>query len=377
MASLLIVDDEKDIRFSLVRFFDSLGYQVSEAENGARASAMLAHSHFDLVLTDFKMAEMDGLELLNQARQIDPDSLGILMTAYATVESAVAAIKAGAYDYVTKPFTLEQIQLIVERALQVQSLQAENRALRDAIEEAPMLVSHSPAMEHLLESALQAALSESPVLLMGESGTRQEPHRTADSRMEPAARSPLYRGSTAPRCQRHLLESELFGHVRGSFSGAAKDKPGRLLAADSGTVFLDEIADLPGPLQSKFLRFIEEQNFEPLGDNHLIRVDTRIIAASNQDIRGRSRRATFSRGPLLPPQCHHLLRVPPLRERREDNPAVGGADAEIRGDRPPSPAPVVAIAGRGGGRSSKYHWPGNVRQLRNSASAPSCSLRVK
>ena len=362
MASLLIVDDEKDIRFSLVRFFDSLGYQVSEAENGARASAMLAHSHFDLVLTDFKMAEMDGLELLNQARQIDPDSLGILMTAYATVESAVAAIKAGAYDYVTKPFTLEQIQLIVERALQVQSLQAENRALRDAIEEAPMLVSHSPAMEHLLESALQAALSESPVLLMGESGTGKNLIARQIHEWSPRRDRPFIEVNCTTLSE-HLLESELFGHVRGSFSGAAKDKPGRLLAADSGTVFLDEIADLPGPLQSKFLRFIEEQNFEPLGDNHLIRVDTRIIAASNQDLEAEVAAQHF-REDLFYRLNVITLRVPPLRERREDILPLAEwmlKSATARHHRPPlslSPGAAAAI--------SKYHRPGNVRQLRNS-----------
>ena len=139
MARLLIVDDEKNIRLSLVRFFDSLGHQVVEAENGAQASAMLAESRFDLVLTDFRMAEMNGLELLKEARRIHPDTLVILMTVYATVESAVAAMKAGAYDYITKPFSLEEIQLIVERAIQLQGLQAENRALRDAMDDLPLL----------------------------------------------------------------------------------------------------------------------------------------------------------------------------------------------------------------------------------------------
>src|SRR5208282_5423858 len=171
MARLLVVDDEKNIRLSLVRFFDSLGHQVSEAENGTQASAMLAESRFDLVLTDFRMAEMNGLELLKEARRIHPDTLVILMTAYATVENAVAAMKAGAYDYITKPFSLEQIQLVVERAIQLQGLQAENRELREAMDELPLLESRSPAMTRLLETARQAAASDATILLTGESGT--------------------------------------------------------------------------------------------------------------------------------------------------------------------------------------------------------------
>src|SRR6266851_5559421 len=226
MAKLLIVDDEKNIRAHLTTFFESIGHQVAAADSGRQALALLARQDgFDLVLTDYRMAEMNGLELLQQLKRQLPGAAVILMTAYATVESAVAAMKAGAFDYVTKPFTLDQIGHAVERALEVQSLRAENRILRDTLEERPLLDSRSLAM-------------------------------------------------------RRLLESELFGHVRGAFTGAVKDKPGRLEAADGGTVFLDEIADLSPPLQTKFLRFVQEQSFERVGGDKTISVDARIIAAS-------------------------------------------------------------------------------------------------
>ena len=362
MAKLLIVDDEKDIRFSLAEFFASLGHQVSEAENGARASALLARSHFDLVLTDFRMAEMNGLELLDEARSIHPDSLVILMTAYATIEDAVAAMKAGAYDYVVKPFSLDQIQLIVERALQLQGLQAHNRALREAMDELPMLVSHSPAMVHLLEAALQAALRNASVLLMGESGTGK--HVLARQIHEWSARRD--RAFIAVNCttsSEHWLESELFGHVRGAFSGANKDKPGRLEAAEGGTVFLDEIADLSAQLQSKFLRFLQEQQFERVGGDRTIRVDARIVAASHRDLEAEVAARHF-REDLFERLKVITLRVPALRERREDILPLAEwmlKSAGIRNRRPPLSLSLGAAAA-----ITRYQWPGNLRELRNS-----------
>ena len=361
-ARLLIVDDEKNIRLSLVRFFDSLGYQVSEAENGAHARAMLAESRFDLLLTDFRMAEMNGLELLKEARRIHPDILVILMTAFATVESAVAAMKAGAYDYVTKPFSLEEIQLLVERALQLQGLQAENRALREAMDDLPLLESKSVAMMRLLDTARQAAASDATMLLTGESGTgknvlARQIHRWSMRKDRPFV---IVNCTTLSE---ELLESELFGHVRGAFTGAIKDKPGRLEAADSGTVFLDEIADLSGQLQTKFLRFVQEQSFERVGGDRVIRVDARIIAASNRDLEAEVAAHHF-RDDLFYRLNVITLRVPSLRERREDILALAEwmlKSASIRNRRSKltlAPGAAAAI--------TKYRWPGNVRELRNS-----------
>ena len=361
MAKLLIVDDERNIRRSLERFFQSLSHTVVTAEGGPQAVELIAAQPFDLVLTDYKMAEVNGLELIVEARRRQPSCLVILMTAYATVENAVAAMKAGAYDYVTKPFSLDQIQHVVERALELKGLQAENQALRETIGEAPMLESKSPAMKHLFELAHQAAQSDATILLTGESGTGKNVLSRQIHRWSRRADGPFVVVNCTTLSE-ELLESELFGHVRGSFTGAIKDKPGRLQAADKGTVFLDEIADLTPRLQAKFLRFVQEQSFERIGSDTVIRVDARIIAASNRDLEAEVANRHF-REDLFHRLNVITLRVPALRERREDILSLAGwmlRAAAIRNGRPAmrlSPEAAAAIG--------KYRWPGNARELRN------------
>ncbi|HTR63354.1 MAG TPA: sigma-54 dependent transcriptional regulator [Candidatus Binataceae bacterium] len=361
MAKLLVVDDERNIRRSLERFFQSLGHTVVTAEGGPQAAQIIGGQTFDLILTDYKMAELNGLELIVEARRRQPSCLVILMTAYATVENAVAAMKAGAYDYVTKPFSLDQIQHVVERALELKGLQAENQALRDTIGDAPMLESQSPAMNHLFELAQQAAQSDATILLTGESGTGKNVLSRQIHRWSKRAAGPFVVVNCTTLSE-ELLESELFGHVRGSFTGAIKDKPGRLEAADKGTVFLDEIADLSPRLQAKFLRFVQEQSFERIGSDAVIRVDTRIIAASNRDLEAEVAHRHF-REDLFHRLNVITLRVPALRERREDMLPLAEwmlRAAAIRNGRPTmrlSPDAAAAIA--------KYRWPGNARELRN------------
>jgi NtrC-family two-component system response regulator AlgB len=361
MAKLLIVDDERNIRRSLERFFQSLSHTVVTAEGGPQAAELIAAQPFDLILTDYKMAEVNGLELIVEARRRQPSCLVILMTAYATVENAVAAMKAGAYDYVTKPFSLDQIQHVVERALELKGLQAENQALRETIGEAPMLESKSPAMLHLFELAHQAAQSDATILLTGESGTGKNVLSRQIHRWSRRSEGPFVVVNCTTLSE-ELLESELFGHVRGSFTGAIKDKPGRLEAADKGTVFLDEIADLSPRLQAKFLRFVQEQSFERIGSDAVIRVDARIIAASNRDLEAEVAQRHF-REDLFHRLNVITLRVPALRERREDILSLAGwmlRAAAIRNGRPAmrlSPDAAAAIG--------KYRWPGNARELRN------------
>jgi two-component system, NtrC family, response regulator AlgB len=361
MAKLLIVDDERNIRRSLERFFQSLSHTVVTAEGGPQAVELIAAQPFDLILTDYKMAEVNGLELIVEARRRQPSCLVILMTAYATVENAVAAMKAGAYDYVTKPFSLDQIQHVVERALELKGLQAENQALRETIGEAPMLESQSPAMKHLFELAHQAAQSDATILLTGESGTGKNVLSRQIHRWSRRADGPFVVVNCTTLSE-ELLESELFGHVRGSFTGAIKDKPGRLEAADKGSVFLDEIADLTPRLQAKFLRFVQEQSFERIGSDAVIRVDARIIAASNRDLEAEVAQRHF-REDLFHRLNVITLRVPALRERREDLLSLAGwmlRAAAIRNGRPAmrlSPEAAAAIG--------KYRWPGNARELRN------------
>ncbi len=361
MAKLLIVDDERNIRRSLERFFQSLGHTVVSAEGGPQAAKLIAAEPFDLMLTDYRMAELNGLELLAEARRRQPGCLVILMTAYATVENAVAAMKAGAYDYVTKPFSLDQIQHTVERALELSGLQAENRALRETIDDAPMLESRSPVMKHLFDLARQAAQSDATILLTGESGTGKNVLARQIHRWSRRSAGPFVVVNCTTLSE-ELLESELFGHVRGSFTGAVKDKPGRLEAADKGTVFLDEIADLSPRLQAKFLRFVQEQSFERIGSDAVIRVDTRIIAASNRDLEAEVAQRHF-REDLFHRLNVITLRVPALRERHEDLLPLAewmlraAAIRNGRGKMQLSPEAAAAI--------SKYRWPGNARELRN------------
>jgi two-component system, NtrC family, response regulator AlgB len=362
MAKLLVVDDEKNIRASLVKFLESTGHQVQSAESGPKALAVLEGGRdFDLVLTDYQMAELNGLELLKQIKRHHPDTLVILMTAFGTIHDAVSSIRAGAYDYVTKPFSLQQIQHLLDRALEVKNLRLKNRELRSAIDGVPVLDTRSPRMVALFEMARQAAESDATILLSGESGTgknvlAKQIHGWSLRRERP------FVVVNCTTLSEHLLESELFGHMRGAFTGAVKDKPGRLEAADCGTVFLDEVADLTPPLQTKFLRFLQEQRFERLGGQQTITVDTRIIAASNRDLQnevsaGRFRADLFYRLNVIP------LRVPALRERSEDIPALAEwflSSAIVRNRRPGlelSPEASEALIA--------YSWPGNVRELRN------------
>jgi NtrC-family two-component system response regulator AlgB len=362
MAKLLVVDDEKNIRVNLAKFLESCGHQVESAENGPQALAVLSRAgDVDLVLTDYRMAEMNGLELLKEIKRRLPDTLVILMTAYGTIENAVVSMKAGAHDYLTKPFSLTAVQHAVDRALEVKHLRTEVRELRGAIDGTPLLESRSPAMVALLETARQAAKSDASILLAGESGTgknvlAKQIHEWSLRREYP------FVVVNCTTLSEHLLESELFGHMRGAFTGAVKDKPGRLEAADKGTVFLDEIADLTPPLQTKFLRFLQEQRFERVGGQQTIEVDARIIAASNRDLEqevsgGRFRADLFYRLNVI------SLRVPSLRERPEDilplaNKFLSFASARNR-------RPGLQLSAEASEVLAAYPWPGNVRELRN------------
>jgi NtrC-family two-component system response regulator AlgB len=362
MARLLIVDDERNIRRSLETFFVSSGHRVATAADAPSALVALeASDGFDLVLTDFRMAEMNGLELLVQIKRRFPDASVVLMTAYATVENAVAAMKAGASDYLSKPFSLQEVQHVVERALELKELRVENRTLRTALDELPMLESRSPAMRTLVETARQAAVSEATILLLGESGTGKNVIAREIHGWSPRSHHPFVVVNCTTLSEQ-LLEGELFGHVRGAFTGAVKDKPGRLEAADGGTVFLDEIADMPVSLQAKLLRFLQERQFERVGGTATIEVDARIIAATNHNLEqevaaGRFREDLYYRVNVI------TLAMPALRERPQDIMALAErflAAAALRNRRVGLKfAPEAAQA------LCRYRWPGNVRELRN------------
>jgi len=361
MASILIVDDERNIRTNLATFVRRVGHRAETAEDAPGALAFLDRQHFDLVFSDVRMAGTDGLALLRDIRRRHPDVVVVLMTAYATVPQAVEAMRAGAYDYLVKPFSLDQVSLLVERVLEVQRLRHENRALRDAVDEPPLVDSASPAMQRAVATARQAAASAVTVLLTGESGTGKNVLAAAIHGWSPRAAEPFVAISCTTLADQ-LLESELFGHVKGAFTGAWKDKPGRLEAAKGGTVFLDEVGDLPHDLQAKLLRFLEEHRFERVGGTETVTIDTRVIAATNRDLEadvraGRFREDLFFRLNVV------VIPLPPLRERAADLPALTDAllaRLYTRHGRPP--ATLTADARR---LLAEYRWPGNVRELVN------------
>jgi NtrC-family two-component system response regulator AlgB len=362
MARILIVDDERNIRANLATFCENCGHQVTQASSAQEAlDALAVAGIFDVTLTDYRMAETNGLELLQEIRRRDPEALVVLMTAYGTVQNAVAAMKGGAYDYLTKPFSLDQIQHVIERALEVRRLREENQTLRSTFEELPFLESQSPGMRALLETAERVAASEATIMLIGESGSgknvlARQIHRWSGRRDKP------FVVVNCTTLSEDLLESELFGHLKGSFTGAIKDKPGRLEAADGGTVFLDEIADLSAALQAKFLRFVEDQAFERVGGHQTIRVDTRLIVASNRDLEAEVAAHHF-RDDLFYRLNVIALRMPALRQRIEDVPALAermltvAAARNHRGRLRFSSEAIAAL--------THYRWPGNVRELRN------------
>jgi NtrC-family two-component system response regulator AlgB len=361
MAIVLVVDDEKNIRNHLATYLRGSGHQVATAASGAEALAILERELPDVVFSDVRMAGMDGLALQLEIRRRRPQAAVVLMTAYATVPQAVEAMRAGAYDYLVKPFSLDQVGLLLERVLEVQSLRRENEALRNVIARPVLLESKSPVMQRALAIARQVAASDATVLLSGESGTGKNAlaasiHRWSSRRDGPFITIPC------TTLAEHLLESELFGHLRGAFTGAWKDKPGRLEAAQGGTVFLDEVGELSPDLQAKLLRFIEDHQFERVGGSETVMVDARIIAATNRDLEAEVRAGRFRQDLFF--RLHVIgIHVPPLRERLEDLPALTDhllASLCVRYRRPP-----LRIANDVRAAFAAYDWPGNVRELVN------------
>jgi len=361
MATILVVDDDQNIRTHLASYVRRLGHGVETAASGTDALAVLDRVPVDIVLSDVRMAGMDGLALLREIRRRRPDAAVILMTAYATVTEAVEAMRDGAYDYFMKPFALEDVRLLLERVLEVQTLRRENRTLRRAVEEPALLETASPPMQTALATARQAAGSDVTVLLCGESGTGKNVLAAAIHDWSGRREGPFVTISCTTLAE-HLLESELFGHVRGAFTGAWRDKPGRLEAAHGGTVFLDEIGDLSPELQAKLLRYLEERRFERVGSTETIAVDARVVAATNRDLEqdvrgGRFRADLFFRLNVIG------ITLPPLRDRKADLAALTGhilANLSARHRRGELDLTADARA-----VIAAYAWPGNVRELVN------------
>ena len=361
---ILVVDDERGLCAGVQEALRREGYAV-DAANDAPAALALAASHtYNLVLTDVRMPGMSGLQLLKEARQVSRDTLFILMTAYGTVENAVEAMKEGAYDYLTKPLDMRRLRVLVAKALEFQSVVAENQALRARLQqraEPSLLVGDNEAMRRVVRMAEEVARSDVTVLIEGESGTGKELIARLIHQRSPRADQPFIFVNCAALPEQ-LVEAELFGHEKGAFTGALADKPGRFLLADGGTLFLDEIGDLPPKGQGDLLRVIEDGAFRMVGGTELVQVNVRIVAATNKKLQeavtaGRFREDLFYRLQIVP------LAIPPLRERAEDIPLLVDAfldhfTAKHKRRRKKLSAEAMQLCQR-------FPWPGNVRQLRN------------
>jgi DNA-binding NtrC family response regulator len=362
--TILVVDDEQLIRWSLTTRLEQEGYRVLEAETAAQAHEKRREG-VDLVLLDFKLPDADGLTVLKQIKQTSPDTLVIMLTGHASVETAVEAMKQGAFHYANKPFDVEEIALIVERALETTRLRREVRTLRSA-QARPFsltrIVGESPAVQELRALLQKIAMSPaSTVLLTGESGTGKDLAAKVIHYTSARANQP-FMNITCSALPETLLESELFGHERGAFTGADRQKRGLIETADGGTVFLDEIGEMVPALQAKLLRFLEEKSFKRVGGAQDLRVDVRVVAATNRSLEEEVRKGHFREDLYYRLNVVPIL-LPALRHRREDIPLlvnfyVDGYNAEFK-------KRVSGVAPEAMTRLKAYSWPGNVRELRN------------
>jgi DNA-binding NtrC family response regulator len=366
-GSILLVDDEEKIRKTLGRVLRDDGHEVVEAPGPGQARRLLDARTFDLLLVDNLMPETTGLELIRELVSSTAETERpqiVLMTAHASVESAVEAMKLGALDYLQKPFEIDELLVVVRRALETERLQTDNRYLLGEREEEFNhygIVGRSRVMQEVIRTAELVAESRSTVLVTGETGTGKElVARAIHDRSAQRAR-PLIKVSCAA-IPETLLESELFGHVRGAFTGAVANKKGKFTLADGGTIFLDEIGTMIAALQSKLLRVLQEREFEPLGSERSERVDVRVIAATNRDLRqlvaeGRFQEDLYYRLNVIP------IEIPPLRDRREDIPAL--VDHFVRKHAQRVGRQFERVEERVVATLQAYDWPGNVRELEN------------
>ncbi|PKN34230.1 MAG: two-component system response regulator [Deltaproteobacteria bacterium HGW-Deltaproteobacteria-19] len=361
---ILVVDDDRAHRTMLKTLLGGWGYAVTEADDGAAAVAAVREEPFDLVLMDIRMINVSGIEALTEIKAFNPAIPVILMTAYASVETAVEALKKGAYDYLTKPLDFDELRLTIRRAMEHLRLAEENRLLRENIEgryDRLNILGRSAAMTRLLETVVQIAPTEATVLVTGDSGTGKELIAGAIHHNSSRKNGPFVKINCAALTE-SLLESELFGHEKGAFTGADRRKEGKFRQADGGTLFLDEVSEMSLGMQVKLLRVLQEREITRVGGSDVLKVDVRIIAATNKDLRqeigqGRFRDDLYYRLNVV------NLAMPPLRERREDIPLLAQhflvqfAEKNRKSIKGFTPRAMDGLL--------RYDWPGNVRELMN------------
>jgi two-component system response regulator AtoC len=359
---VLIVDDEQTIRRLCMTVGESLGFECLEAEDGDAALALLEEQPVHMVLTDMVMPRMSGLEFLEQVKRDHPRVAVAVMTGHGSIETAVQAMKLGAYDYISKPFApLDELRLFLQRMADKVRLEEENLFLRERSETEIAvhgIIGNSASIQHVLRLISRLKDTRTPVLISGESGTGKELVARALHFRGKLATRPFVAvdcGSLVPT----LIESELFGYEKGAFTGAIRSKQGLLQSADTGTIFLDEVGELPLEMQAKILRFLQEKEVRPVGSNQKIKVDVRIMAATNRDLESDYKKGTF-RKDLFFRLNVVTITLPPLRERRSDIPILANWFLERL-----APGRGVQISGEAMKTLLDYDWPGNVRELEN------------
>ncbi len=361
---ILVVDDEHSHRTMLKAVLSKEGYDISEADDGVSAIKAVENEPFDLILMDIRMGDMDGIEAMREIKRISPSIPVVIMTAYASVKTAVEALKSDAYDYLTKPLDVEELKILIQKALEHYRLHEENVFLKERLADRfdfSKVIGRSRPMRELFETLSLISPSDATVLIYGESGTGKELVANAIHQNSPRSEKPFIKVSCAALPET-LLESELFGHERGAFTGALARKAGRFQLANGGTFFLDEVSEMSSATQVKLLRVLQEREFEPLGGTKTIQVDIRLIAATNKDLEtevkeGRFREDLFYRLNVIP------IRLPTLSERREDIPLL--AEHFFKHYKDKNRSPVKGFLPKTIDTIVRHDWPGNIRELEN------------
>src|SRR5213594_2441336 len=359
---ILVVDDEEKLRRVIELHLLSAGFDVDKARSAEDALKLVDRA--DMVITDLRLPSMDGLQLISLIRRQNSHAPVVVMTAFGTIENAVEAMKAGATDFLLKPFSLDHLMAVIHKALEVRALRDENRQLREELGKRYQfdnIIGRSPAMQEIFATIERVAPTRATVLLAGESGVGKDMIARAIHQHSPRKDRPFVK-INCTAIPENLMESELFGYEKGAFTGANVSKPGKFEQADTGTVFLDEIGDVPGSIQVKLLRVLQEREFERLGSNKTLHTDVRVIAATNQDLRAALEQGTF-REDLYYRLNVVPINIPSLRERKQDIPYL--ANHFVQKLAPDTGCRVQSITDAAMEKLMAYHWPGNVRELEN------------
>ena len=362
--NILVIDDEAAQRDVLTGYLKKKGYKIFSASSGKEGIEITKNNPVDIILSDFKMPDLNGIEVLEKVKEINPEISLVIVTAYGTVENAVKAMRLGAFDYISKPVDLDELDLMIERIIEHKSLKSENQLLKTQLQEKHKIssvISNSQKMEEVINVAARVADSKATVLITGENGTGKEVLAKAIHYMSPRKGKPFV-AVNVPALTETLLESELFGHEKGAFTGADKMKKGRFEIAHGGTIFLDEVGDIPQSIQVKLLRVLQEHQFERVGGTEKIKVDVRIIAATNKELEQKIKNETF-REDLYYRLNVVSIKIPPLRDRKEDIlPLIESFIEKYckENDKEKLEASKEAID-----VLMKYNYPGNVRELEN------------